>query len=484
MLPISLSMTEAPGMVSVAMSAALSADLLSHLLRNRGAEDLAFALWTPSLGATRATALLHTIVLPEQGDRQVHGNASFNPQYLERVLDRAAKAGNGIAFLHSHLGPGWQGMSKDDVIAERRVAGAVASVTGLPLVGLTAGTDGAWSARFWFHEGGRQYGRRGCESVRVAGDRLQVTFDDRLVPPPQFRAMFRRTRAMWSQEGHQQLARLRIGIVGLGSVGMSLAENLARSGIERFALIDFDEIQEHNLDRLQGVDNRSDVGRLKIEVARRLIERSATAASIDVREVPFSVVEENGMRAALDCDVLFSCVDRPRARQMLNHLAYAHIIPVIDGGIAARFRDGCLVGAEWQTQTVAPGRRCLECWGAFDSGDADTERHGKLDDPSYLKGLPHDHRLKANENVFAFSTHLASMEAMQLIGLAAGIPQIASFGAQRMFFFPGVMENDLTASCIAGCTAADVTGTGDSLFTLAGRDHAADAARARQRCAG
>ena len=52
-------------------------------------------------------------------------------------------------MLHSHLGPGWQDVSEDDVVAERGRAALALAGTELPLVGLTLGTDGAWSARFW-----------------------------------------------------------------------------------------------------------------------------------------------------------------------------------------------------------------------------------------------------------------------------------------------------------------------------------------------
>ncbi|HYW30165.1 MAG TPA: ThiF family adenylyltransferase, partial [Gemmatimonas sp.] len=416
---------------SVAMSAEVHNSLRAHLLRVQGAEDLTFALWRPSVGTTRTTALVHAVLWPVDGDRQVHGNVSFNRQYVERALAEAQAHGCGVALLHSHVGPGWQSLSPDDVVAERRIAGSAELVTELPLLGLTLGTDGIWSARVWEHDGTR-YERQWCESVRVVGRRLAVSWMDKLVPPPVAREAFRRTRRVWGEVAHASLARLRVGIVGLGSVGMTLAEGLARAGHERFVLLDFDEAQTHNMDRLQGTHVTDDVGRLKVELAAALIERSATAASVDVHVVPHSVVEGEGYAAALDCDVIVCCVDRPWARHVLNHLAYAHLIPVIDGGIAVRFRaddahdelDPEFQGVEWEVRTATPGAACLACVGAYDPAHVDTDRAGLLDDPSYLQGLPASHQYKQNENVYAFSLALASAECLQLAGLAGQVSSV------------------------------------------------------------
>jgi len=460
----------------VAIAGDVDATLRAHLIREDGDEDLTFALWTPSQGVTRLTALVHELVLPEEGDRQVHGNVSFNQQYFDRVCRLALAQGLGVAFLHSHPYPGWQDMSWDDVVAEQRLAGPAVALTELPLVGLTVGSDGAWSARFWEHKGGRSYEKHWCAAVRVVENRLRVTYANQILPRPAFRDLFRRTISVWGPDAHADLARLRIGIVGLGSVGALVAETIARMGLTRFALIDFDHVEPHNLDRLVTA-TENDIGRLKVEVATDRIRRVATAATVDVMTVPHSVVEESGYRAALDCDVIFCCVDRPRARHVLNHFAYGHLIPVIDGGIAVRFKNQRFSGVDWQVQTVGPGRPCLECLGTYDQADVSTEAAGGLDDPSYLKGLPQDHRFKRNENVFPFSANLSSLEMLQLVALATGAAGVDDFGVQRYRYNPGVLERLPAQHCKAYCDQSTLTGQGDRYFCLMGRDVAAESSR-------
>jgi molybdopterin-synthase adenylyltransferase len=447
--------------LSVAMPETIHTELSSHLgayiVEGRLQEDLAFAFWRPSHGRTRTTAVIHRIVVPEPGERILQGNAAFAAEYIQRVL-MLAQPGEGIAFAHSHFGPGWQGMSPDDVVAERdRLASAVAGRTGLPLLGLTWGTDGAWSARFWVRQSARVFVRRDAETVRVVGRRLQLTFHPNLLPPPVASAAQVATISVWGEAHQADLARLRVGIVGLGSVGSIVGEALSRIGISRIALIDPDRIEERNLDRTLGaVPEDVDAWTPKVRVAARQIEASHTAQQIAVDPFEGSLLTREGLARVLDCDVLVSCVDRPAPRHVLNAVAYAHLIPVVDGGILARVGGaGALVHADWRIHTVGPGHSCLVCLGALRPEDVALDLAGKLDDPAYLQGLDSAFSPQlARQNVFPFSLSVAAHETLQLIGLVTGEQRIGGVGAQTYHCYPGCMEVAPNEACAPDCEYA------------------------------
>mgnify|MGYP001239256888 CR=1 FL=1 len=468
-------------------SAALPSDVdvaaRGHLLRMDRQEDLCFALWSPSNGQGRTTALIRSILPPKPGDRRVHGNASFAPAYLERAIGEALKANSGIAFMHSHLGPGWQDMSQDDIDAEQRLAPRVKAATGLPIVGMTLGTDGAWSARFWEKIGPKRYERRWCETTRVVGDRLAVTYYDRLLPPPGLRPELATTISAWGEQAQAHLSRLRVGVIGAGSVGCIVAEALARMGIVRIRLIDFDVVKIHNLDRLLHASRR-DIGIAKVAVLARALRKTATALPVEIEAFECSVVEDEGFRAALDCDVLFSCVDRPWPRSALNLIAYAHLIPVIDGGVAVRMRRGTpgLSHADMRAHVATPGRRCLECLGQYSPGLVSTERDGYLDDPRYIAGLPDDHPIKRNENVFAFGLTAAALEIFQLLSMVIAPLGMSNPGAQIYHFVNSRLETEPRHSCDKTCFYRTVIAAGDRAgITTTSRHLAAELARADRR---
>ncbi len=449
----------------VTMPHELNEKALFHLIRNDGQEDLTFALWNPSHGQNRMSALIFELILPENGDRQVHGNVSFNAQYFKRACSIAAKRRTGLCLMHSHPWPGWHDLSSDDIAAETKLATSSFTLTDLPLVGMTVGTDRTWSARIWNYNGAK-FKRQWAAMVKVVGKTLQANINENVIKKPQFRQEFLRTRTVYGIDDHQKLASLRYGIVGLGSVGSIVAEQLARIGVENISLIDFDIVKTHNLDRTLGATLK-DIGKLKVQVIKRQIALNATAAKVDVRTYPLSLSDSKGYRAALDCDVLFSCVDRPWPRHILNHIAYAHLIPVIDGGIRVAFDDEqCFEGADWQIQTIGHERPCMQCLKTYEPADVSLERSGLLDNPSYMNGLSDFHPLKNNQNIIPFSCHLASFEVFHLMALVIRMANSdIEFGVQRYRYKHGYVSNYQDKRCDPSCTFMQLIATADTIIS-------------------
>jgi hypothetical protein len=482
-------MTLAGRRLSVAMTTDLATRLATHLHRSDGQEDLTFLLWRPSSGATRTTAIIAEAIWPADDERIVRGNVSFTSAYFLRAAARAAQAGAGLALVHSHPdGTGWQGLSPDDRAAEAGHAAQTAVITGLPLLGLThASGDGGYSARLWKRTGPRRYAPAWCENVRLVGDRIQVSWNNRLRPVPRFRPSQARTVSAWGPVVQADLARLHVGIIGAGSVGALVAEALARLGIEWITLLDFDTVEWVNLDRLLHAGPRdARLVRAKVEVLARALRRSATAEHPRIEAHELSVVEPEGLAQALDCDLLFSCVDRPWPRAVLNLVAYAHLVPVIDGGIMVRGRPGeRLRGAEYRAHIAAPGRACLECLGQYDPGLVQVERAGLLDDPSYLAGLDEDHPLRRNENVFPFSAATAADETLQLLTAVVAPGGIGDVGARLYHFTTGTLDRR-TDGCLSACPyPSTLLGLGDTHgLQVTGEHQAATATREIRRLAG
>lgn len=463
---------------TVALTDSTASGLTSQLLREDGQEDVCFVTWRPSTGKTRLTAILHQALLPIPGERKVHGNASFEAEYVLRAAHAAALNGMGIAFAHSHpLGRGWQPLNHTDQIAEARIANLAKELTGIPLVGLTLAGDGSWSGRIW--EGsGREVRPNPCDRVRVVGDSLAVSFNGTLKPVPPAQASQIRTVHTWGEETQGKLARLRVAVAGLGSVGMAVAETLARTGIQELGVFDFDTVESVNLDRLRGARRLDAIlRRPKTHVARRLLREASTAEAPSHSDYELSICEPDGLARLLDFDIIFSCVDRPWPRHVLNTLAYADLIPVIEGGMVAfQNSNGTLRNAYWRSTVVRPGRPCLACLGQYIRSDVELERDGSFDDPSYIANLPEDAPILRRENVAAFSASVTAALMQQFISYVACPGGIGDPGPLRYSARDHSVERE-AVECTAGCPFPGSIGCGDARPDPTSRHLIAEGAR-------
>ena len=60
---------------------------------------------------------------------------------------------------------------------------------------------------------------------------------------------FSRTEMLIGNDGMEKLNNAKVAIFGIGGVGSFVCEGLARSGVGNFILVDFDKIDETNINR-------------------------------------------------------------------------------------------------------------------------------------------------------------------------------------------------------------------------------------------
>lgn len=233
-----------------------------------------------------------------------------------------------------------------------------------------------------------------------------------------------------------------------------------------------------NLDRLRGAGPLDALlKRPKTHVAERLLGEGSTATDPRHEFYELSVCEPEGFSRLLDFDLVFSCVDRPWPRHVLNTMAYADLIPVVEGGLSVfRNTDGTLRNAYWRSAIVRPGRPCLSCLGQYDPAHVQVERDGSLDDSFYISNLPKDSVLRRRENVAALSTSVSAALLEQFVSHVTRPSGFGDPGPLRFSLRDHKVERDSTV-CDEDCPYRYSSGTGDSRLDPTSRHRTAEEAR-------
>lgn len=116
----------------------------------------------------------------------------------------------------------------------------------------------------------------------------------------------------------------RIHIVGCGSVGSTLAENLARCGVTKMTLWDFDTVEAHNI--VNQMFRQQDVGKLKVEALKDILMDINPEIKDDVELKP------KGWEGKLMSGYIFLCVDNIELRRTIveNHMDSPYVKAVFD----------------------------------------------------------------------------------------------------------------------------------------------------------
>ena len=98
---------------------------------------------------------------------------------------------------------------------------------------------------------------------------------------------FKRLFSLLNDNQIERIQNAKVCIVGIGGVGSVATEVLARSGISKFVLCDFDVVQESNINR-QVIANQNTIGKYKVDVAKEKILEINPNACVEVIKERFS----------------------------------------------------------------------------------------------------------------------------------------------------------------------------------------------------
>jgi len=350
-------MTSANLSVRFAISEVHYRALQQHLFPGDGKEAVAFALCRRAKREGREMLVVHEIIsIPHEQCRiRTPHRVAWPGTALEPILQRAAAHGFGIAKIHSHP-TGYDWFSDTDDIAEQDMFPSVFGWldTSEPMASLIMLPDGRLVGRV-VRESGRG---EPLDGIRVADHDFQFW---QYLPeiPKALPEHALRVAQTFGEGTYRMLRALRIGVVGASGTGSIVIEQLARNCVGELVIVDPDHIEDKNLNRIlnsTAADAIAKSGKPTVQ------ERTIAAMGLGTRTIPLNqdLMNVDVLKVLSTCDVLFGCMDSVDGRHVLNKLASAYLIPLIDVGVRLDADGTGNIDSIWSAvHTILPGGSSL-----------------------------------------------------------------------------------------------------------------------------
>ena len=131
----------------------------------------------------------------------------------------------------------------------------------------------------------------------------------------------------------------RIHIIGCGSVGSTIAENLARAGVTKFTLWDFDTVEPKNIANQMFI--QADVGKPKVEALTRILSDINPDVLDEVKTMP------EGWSGQKLSGYVFLCVDNIDLRREIVEKHFDNIFVKAMFDFRTRLTDAQHYAADW-----------------------------------------------------------------------------------------------------------------------------------------
>ena len=169
-----------------------------------------------------------------------------------------------------------------------------------------------------------------------------------------------RLAAAFGDDAARRLREATVGVVGAGGTGSAAIEVLARAGVGRLIIVDPDNLEPSNLERVHGSCARDVEARVsKSEIARR--HASAINKRCEVVAVRGALPQELAVDKLVEADVILGCTDQQHSRLALSDLVVRYLVPAIDCGVALEGSEGVVRGQIIQLLRWLPADPCAVC---------------------------------------------------------------------------------------------------------------------------
>ena len=138
---------------------------------------------------------------------------------------------------------------------------------------------------------------------------------------------FSRTEMLVGNEGMKKLNDSKVAVFGIGGVGSFVCEGLARSGIGNFILVDYDKIDESNINR-QLIATSKTIGKYKTDLMKERILEINPDANVEVFK-EFYLADSEIDIITDDLSYAVDCVDTIMAKIAIICSCDALGVPVI-----------------------------------------------------------------------------------------------------------------------------------------------------------
>ena len=113
-----------------------------------------------------------------------------------------------------------------------------------------------------------------------------------------------------SEKIRKKLKESSVGIAGVGGLGSNAAVTLARAGVGRIVIVDFDRVEESNLNRQYYF--RDQIGEVKVEALKENIRRINQLVKVDI--VNQKLAKDSMCKPFTDVDVIIEALDEAETK--------------------------------------------------------------------------------------------------------------------------------------------------------------------------